>query len=242
MIYEQSAPWYDRLYAFKDYAGEAARVTELIRQRGRPGGRRLLDAACGTGRHITGFRHDFDVEGLDIDSGMLAVARARHPDLVFHQADLADFDLGVRYDAIVCLCSSIGYMVGHERLTAALRSFRRHLEPGGVAIVEPWLLPDVWIPGKPYLQVVDEPELKVARISCGRRDGEISVLDFHITVGTPEGARYIREEHRLQLYTVAEYLAAFEAAGLAVEHDPAGLGRGLFIGRAPGPSPGGGPS
>ena len=105
----------------------------------------------------------------------------------------------------------------------------RHLEPGGVLIVEPWLSPDEWIVGKPHLLVVDQPELKVARVNTSARDGILSVVEFHYLVGTPEGVEHFTELHELALFTHEAYVAAFEAAGLRVEHDPEGLmGRGLY--------------
>jgi len=47
-LFTNTADVYDLVYAWKDYAGEASRLCELI---GRPGGT-LLDVACGTGKHL----------------------------------------------------------------------------------------------------------------------------------------------------------------------------------------------
>jgi trans-aconitate methyltransferase len=40
----------------------------------------------------------FRVEGLDVDPGMVDIARAKHPDVPIHVADMVDFDLGRRFD------------------------------------------------------------------------------------------------------------------------------------------------
>ena len=50
-MFERSAELYDLVYGSKDYAGEARRVDELIRER-RSEARSLLDVACGTGKHL----------------------------------------------------------------------------------------------------------------------------------------------------------------------------------------------
>src|SRR5215218_2027417 len=98
-MFSESADWYDHFYGGKDYGAEARRVTELIRQR-RPGARTLLDVACGTGRHLERLRQEFDCEGLDLDGGLVAVARRRLPEMRLTRADMADFDLGRRFDAV----------------------------------------------------------------------------------------------------------------------------------------------
>ena len=79
------------------------------------------------------------------------------PEAAFHRDDMTDFDLGRRFDALVCMFSSIGYAKTEERLRAAAEAMGRHLEPGGVLVVEPWLAPDDWQDGHVAATFVDEP-------------------------------------------------------------------------------------
>ena len=224
---------YDALYASKDYAGESARITELIRARS-PEARTLLDVACGTGRHLEYLRADFDVEGVDVDEGLLAVARERLGSTALSLGDMRTLALGRRFDAITCLFSAIGHLADTSELDTAIAAMAAHLEPGGVLLVEPWIEPDAWLPGKPALLTVDEPELKIARVTLTGRRGNTSILHFHYLVATPDGVETFEERMELGLFTAAELRSAFERAGLDVEHDPDGLtGRGLFSGRSP---------
>jgi SAM-dependent methyltransferase len=234
-MFSESAAWYDHFYGGKDYAGEARRVTELIR-RHRPEASTLLDVACGTGRHLEHLRQDFACEGLDLDDGLLAVARRRLPSMRLTQADMADFDLGRRFDAITCLFSSVGYLATVERLRAAVGAMTRHLEPGGVLVVEPWILPEAWIQGgTTTVEVVEDGDRKLVRVIASGRQGATSVLRVHYAVAASGEVVSADERHELRLFTHDEYAAAFLAAGLDTSWDPEGLiGRGLLIGVAPG--------
>jgi SAM-dependent methyltransferase len=233
-MFSESAAWYDHFYGGKDYAAEARRVSELIRER-RPGARTLLDVACGTGRHLERLRQDFDGEGLDLDDGLLAVARRRLPGMRLTRADMADFDLGRRFDAVTCLFSSVGYLATVERLRAAVGAMARHLEPGGVLVVEPWILPDAWIEGTTTVEVVEDGDRKLVRVIASSRDGAMSMLRVHYAVAAGGEVVSADERHQLRLFTHDEYAAAFLAAGLDTSWDPEGLiGRGLLIGVAPG--------
>ena len=175
----------------------------------------------------------YEVEGLDLDPEMLAVARERLPNVPFHEGDMADFDLGKRFDAVVCMFSSIGYVRSEERLRSAIASMARHVEPGGVLVVEPWLAPEDWLDRHVGAVFVDEPELKIARMNIAQREGNVSIVEFEYLVGTPDGIERFTERHELGLFTVEQYLEAFRAAGLEAEHDPEGpMGRGLYIATA----------
>lgn len=174
----------------------------------------------------------YEVEGLDLDDGLLAVARDRLPGAQLHKADMTRFDLGRRFDAITCLFSSIGYAQTPASLVATLACIAHHLQPSGVVVIEPWFTPDVWVVDRPALLAVDQPELKIARMSVAARRGRLAIIDFHYLVGTLAGVQQFNELHELALFTDDEYQAAFQEAGLTAEHDPEGLiGRGLYIAR-----------
>jgi len=232
LVFSRSARLYDAVYAsIRDYPREAAELDRLIQER-RPGARTLLDVACGTGAHLDHLS-GYEAEGLDLDPEMLAVARERLPNVPLHEGDMADFELGKRFDAVVCMFSSIGYVRTEERLRSAVASMARHLEPGGVLVVEPWLSPEAWVDRHVGAVFVDEPELKIARMNVGEREGNLSIFEFEYLVGTPNGLERFNERHELGLFTVEQYLEAFRAAGLEVDHDPEGpMGRGLYIASA----------
>jgi SAM-dependent methyltransferase len=232
-MFSRSAALYDAIYSFKDYDAEAARVHALIQER-TPGAATLLDVACGTGKHLEQLRRWYEVEGLDLDAGLLDVARTRlGPGVPLHEADMTSFSLARTFDAVTCLFSAIGYVRTPERLNAAVLAMARHLKPGGLLVVEPWLAPDVWQVGRPHVLVVDEPDLKIARMNVAGREGRLAIMEFSYLVGTPEGVEHFSERHEAALFTDDEYRGAFAAASLAVEHDDAGLtGRGLYLGRS----------
>src|ERR1700752_3758863 len=131
-MFSKSAAIYDAIYAArgKDYVRESETVHAFIRQHKRSSGSLLLDVGCGTGAHIRHLRrYGYDVTGLDLDLNILAVAHQNFPDVVFHKGDMADFWIDHRFDAIVCLFSSIGYVKTGERLRQTVLNFARHLAP-----------------------------------------------------------------------------------------------------------------
>jgi SAM-dependent methyltransferase len=239
-FYTRSAEFYNVLHAGKPYADEAAAVHAHIRAHLRSGGNALLDVGCGTGNHAAHLREHYQVDGLDLDEGLLRVARERNPDAVFHQGDMTRFDLGRRFDALVCLFSAIGYVRTEKALRRTIANFARHLEPGGVAVVEPWLSPEAFRPGMPRLDVAESSGLKVARMGRADWEGDLSVIVYVYMVGRPDGIEHWEDRHLLGLFTHQQMLDAFAAAGLEiVEYDPHGLlGRGLYVARRPesGPS------
>lgn len=235
-MFTQSARFYDALHraAGKDYVAEAAEIVAIVDRYGRSGGNTLLDLGCGTGKHIEAFGERFVCEGLDADRTMLDIARDRNPSAHFQLGDLIGFNVGKRFDVVICLFGSIAYLPNAGRLDQALASIARHLRPGGVAIVEPWFEPQEWRSGDLHALYVDEPDLKIARMDVGRRDGNVSLLNFHYMAASRDGIRTFTEPHRLTLFTDKEYRAAFESAGLRVllEEAPP-FKRGLYVGTTP---------
>jgi SAM-dependent methyltransferase len=234
-MFAHSAQFYDAIYAWKDYAAEARRLKALLAERRRtPGRRSLLDVACGTAAHAPYLRDDYAYEGLDLDPQMLALSHDRFPDLPFHQGDMLDFDLGRQFDVVTCLFSSIAYVKTPQRLEQATATMARHVRPGGMLVIEPFVGPQQWQEGRPTATFVDRDDLKVARMSVGAREGDVAILDFEYLIATPAGIERFSERHELGLFTDAHYQRAYRAAGFSVTRDEEGLmGRSLYLGIRP---------
>lgn len=233
-MFSASAEFYDLIYlTFKDYASEAQQIGSLLLGLN-PGCTSVLDVACGTGEHARLLAADgFAVDGLDLDPAFVRIAQRKHPAGRFFEADMADFHLPYRYDAVLCLFSSIGYVRTLDRVGAALRCFREHLLPDGVIVLEPWFPPGALDPARVARNVGEANGVRVSRTSRVEVEGRLSRLNFEYEITDSTGTRRTNEVHELGLFTPAELLAAFEDAGLAADYDPKGLtDRGLFVARA----------
>lgn len=231
-MFTGSAAIYDAINADRlDYVAAADRLRALIGRHAGAHDATLLDVACGTGAYLVHFREQYAVEGVDLDAGMLAVARQKLPDVPLHEADMADFDLGRRFGVVVCLGSSIGYARTLPVLRQTVANLARHAVDGGVVLVEPWFTPKVWEPGRLSADLTDRPDLKIARVLVSAVGDGVSLLDIHYLVATPGGVERFVERHEMGLFARDEYVAAFRDAGLDVVHESTGpLGRGLYVG------------
>jgi SAM-dependent methyltransferase len=131
------ARYYDVVYADKPYQLEARFVDSLIRETG-VGGGRLLDVACGSGRHAAEFSSlGWDVTGVDLSEELLELARSNAPTAHFLRQDMRHLRVpGAPFDAITCLFDAIGYAVDDDGVLATLAAFARHLSEDGALVVE----------------------------------------------------------------------------------------------------------
>lgn len=232
-MFHASAEFYDLIYStFKDYEAETAQISTLLRQLS-PQCKSVLDVACGTGEHARLLADEgFTVDGLDLDASFVRIARQKHPAGRFFEADMSDFHLRHRYDAVICLFSSIGYLRTLDLVVRALNCFREHLAPGGVIVVEPWFGPGGLDEGRVTRNTAEANGVRVTRVSRVEVDGRLSRLYFDYEITDATGTRSASEVHELGLFTTSELLEAFGHAGLEARHDPKGLtDRGLIWAR-----------
>jgi SAM-dependent methyltransferase len=229
IAYGKSARVYDSLCRHKDYEAASLRLRDIVR-RVTPEASSLLDVACGTGRHLEYLSRDFRVEGLDLSPEMLAVARARCPDVRFHEGSLVDFAVAGRYDALTCLFGSIGHARALDGLHRAVMSMARHLKPGGVLVVEPWIMPSAFVTGRLVCDTVNDPDLKVSRMYVTDREGDVSIFDEHYLIATADGVEHFTERHELGLFSDDQYRDAFSQARLELVDASLDLfGYGLYV-------------
>ena len=138
--YDSLAAHYDAVTG--DGAAEAAFVHDLIRQRRLIEPRRgraatLLDVACGTGAIAASLAREYQVSGLDISPGMLAVARAKLPaGTPLYQADMTSFRLDARFDAVVCAYQGVNHLLSFPAWESFFRCVYEHLNAGGVFVFD----------------------------------------------------------------------------------------------------------
>jgi len=216
-VFDRSAHVYDLLYSFKDYEAEARALVSLIQERN-PGASSLLDVACGTGKHLAILRAEFpDIAGVDLDDGLLSIARERLPDVPLTHADMRAFDLGRTFDAVTCLFSAVGYLQDDAELAAAVGRMAAHLAPGGVIVIDGWVRADAWWPGTHVHALAESADgVAAARVARTWREGDRAILDMRYLIATAEvGFEEQRELHELTLFSDQAYRAAFAAASLA---------------------------
>ncbi|MCI4663237.1 MAG: class I SAM-dependent methyltransferase [Neomegalonema sp.] len=232
-MYDRSAKFYDAIYAFKDYEAESKHLAATIRTY-RPNAAALLDVACGTHEHGRFLKDQFAVDGVDLNEEFIAAARAKNPSGRYEIGDMRAFDMGARYDAVLCLFSAIGYVGSSEELDQAIACMAAHVQEGGVLIVEPWFTRENFKPGTIGMTTAITDQHKICRMASAALEGEdIALFDMHFLVGDRSGAvRHFTETHRLKIFSTERTEEAFAKAGLTVSFDPEGItGRGLFIGQ-----------
>lgn len=226
-MYQHSTAYYDLIYReLKDYRDEAAKIHGLLLCLPELP-KRILDVGCGTGEHarILAQKHGYEVDGIDIQPGFIEIASQKLPESRFAVADMRDFQLDRKYEAILCLFSSIGYVETLDGLRRALSSMARHLEPNGRLICEPWVPPELWIPGQSDSVTTIDPSTgnTIHRTRKGRTDGEVSVLEIDYYIEGRDTQEHFAETHRLGLFSREETNAALEQAGLKARWLPRGL-------------------
>jgi SAM-dependent methyltransferase len=141
---ERHAELYDLFYADKPYALEAAFVADRLAEAGVQANARILELACGTGRHAFELeKRGYEVIAIDNSPGMLAcagrAARRANSRVEFLEMDMGRLDVAKRpFDAVVSLFDSIGYVQTNEALLQVLAGAHRHLRPEGVLVIEFW--------------------------------------------------------------------------------------------------------
>lgn len=236
---------YEAIYTGRSYQHEMALVDVVLERRlgkwrsedKEQPPRKVLEVGCGPGLRLSVLHQwhgKYLVEGLDRDPTMLALAARRVPGVPLHEEDMRDFDLGHQFDAVLCLFGVIGYMDDVAEMTRTLTAIRRHLVPGGVLMLEPWLSPEAVQPGYLESAFAERSGMEVARMNFTRVNGNKSQVSMHYLIGDANGIRHIQELKQRTLFTEAEYHDALEEAGfgdVALEaYGP--QGRGLYVAQA----------
>ena len=133
-----SSPFYHKLY-FEHDENEAQKFILRLLQYLKPGqGSRVLDVACGRGRHSKFLaEHGLDVTGIDISFNSIEFARRfERENLHFYQHDMR-MPMWINYfDYAFNFYTSFGYFATRREHDDAIRTIAKSLNKGGMVLFD----------------------------------------------------------------------------------------------------------
>lgn len=130
-------PWYAMLYSHRDEEDAAILVEPLVAKGALRPGDKVLDLACGRGRHAAVFdRLGLEVTGLDLSRQSIREAKQAMPNAHFEVFDIREPYAINTFDAAVCLFTSLGYSNDREDDQLAVNAATKALKPGGLFVLD----------------------------------------------------------------------------------------------------------
>ncbi|MBC3539410.1 SAM-dependent methyltransferase [Rufibacter sediminis] len=190
------SPYYHLLYRNRD-AQEAQRFLDNLLNHLRPKPTcRLMDLACGKGRHSVYLNQKgYDVTGLDLSERSIAYARQfENERLRFFVHDMREVFQPEAFDFVFNLFTSFGYFSADYENVIALRASTASLKPGGKFIID----------------FMNTP--RVINRLVSRETKEVGGITFHITRKVEAGfiLKTITFEDQGQPYEFLERVRALQ--------------------------------
>ena len=131
---------YLKLYQYDE--GESSReVSAVIRMLQLKEEKKVLDLACGFGRHSVIFaQKGYNVTGLDLSESFLKKARELADSLLvgvdWQKGDMRDIPYENEYDAIINMFTAFGFFDREEEDLKVLKAVYKALKPGGQFLMD----------------------------------------------------------------------------------------------------------
>jgi SAM-dependent methyltransferase len=227
-------PWYVSFFG-KEYfniygavlsdertAREVEGIVELLDL---PRGSRILDLACGHGRHaIPLAERGYQVTGQDLSEVFLDRARvdaaSRGVQVNWIRSDMRDIPFVDEFDAVINIFTAFGYLENDEQNQQVLHQVHKALRPGGRFLLES-LHRDSLVRGfEPFGVSRHEDGLLVTEERrFDQRTGRAAV---RVTLMYPDGRR-VELGHAARIYTLTELDAMLARSGLELVATYGGL-------------------
>jgi ubiquinone/menaquinone biosynthesis C-methylase UbiE len=133
-----NSPYYHQLYAHRDEQEAAIFIDKLVAHLQPKKGAKMLDVACGKGRHSMQLAtKGYDVTGIDLSSESIAEALQSEDEyLHFYEHDMR-LPFWINYfDVVFNFFTSFGYFKTQREHDNAIRSIVKSIKPGGTFVMD----------------------------------------------------------------------------------------------------------
>jgi SAM-dependent methyltransferase len=133
-----NSPYYHLLYHKRDDAEAKYFINNLLSKLHIPLHSKILDIACGRGRHAIYLnKHGYDVTGIDLSAENIRYARQfENASLRFFVHDMRKLSYDRCFDVAFNLFTSFGYFETDEQHIGSLINFYNALKPGGMLVLD----------------------------------------------------------------------------------------------------------
>jgi SAM-dependent methyltransferase len=207
------SPYYHILYKSRDEKEAQLLIDNLTNLLKFSPEHRLMDLACGKGRHAIYLNQkDLDVVGLDLSKQSIEHAQQFQNDrLHFYVHDMREIFEERSFDFILNLFTSFGYLESEQENIKAFQSAARSLKKGGVFVM------DFFNTSLVISHLIDFQEKEIEGITFKIRkelvDGFI-LKDIEFTVND----HHYHFQEKVQAITLQHFTQYFQAAGLSLKH------------------------
>ncbi|MCG3164874.1 MAG: dTDP-3-amino-3,4,6-trideoxy-alpha-D-glucopyranose [Bacteroidia bacterium] len=132
------SPYYHLLYKNRNEEEAGFFIDNLVKKLDLKKGAKILDLACGKGRHAIHLNNlGYDVTGIDLSEESISIAqKSENETLAFFVHDMRELYWANHFDCILNLFTSFGYFDDENDNLKTLQSVYDSLKPGGVFVID----------------------------------------------------------------------------------------------------------
>lgn len=132
------SPYYHVLYKNRDFAEAELFIDNLIQLIKPQKANRILDLACGKGRHAIYLnKKGFDVTGIDLSEKSIACAKtSENETLHFYTHDMRKLFRSNYFDIVLNLFTSFGYFENERDDNNTIKAISKALKPNGLFVLD----------------------------------------------------------------------------------------------------------
>lgn len=191
-----NSPYYHILYSQRNDAEAEFLIDNLSAYLKPAADSRILDIACGRGRHsIYLNKKGYDVTGIDLSEQSIKYAQQfEQKHLHFFVHDMRKLAFINYFDIAMNLFTSFGYFETEKEHVSALKSFRKGIKPDGTLVID-------YFNTHKIIKNLTQQETKT-----------VEGIEFHLHKFVADGKiiKHINFEHRNKAFAFEERVQAFQ--------------------------------